>query len=120
MGMKEDLALLMATVPGALGAILVDWEGEAVDHAAGMDVYDLKVIGAYSGAILMNLRATVDRFDDDALEELVVVTAEVQTIMRLVTRDYFLVFTCRKDEAVLGRALFESRRCALRLRDDIL
>ena len=34
-----------------LGAILVDWEGEAVAHVAGMDDYELKVLGAYSGAI---------------------------------------------------------------------
>lgn len=120
MAMKEDLTVLMASVPGALGAILVDWEGEAVDHVTGMDAYDLKVLGAYSGAILMNLRATVDRFDDDDLEELVVVTAGVRMIVRLVTRDYFLVFTGRKDEETLGRALLEVRRCALRLRDDIL
>ena len=117
--MKEDLSLLMASVPGALGAILVDWEGEAVDQVAGMDTYELKVLGAYNGALLMNLRAIIDRFDDE-LEEMVVSTATVQMIVRLVTRDYFLVFTFRKDEETLGRALFEVRRCALRLRDDIL
>ena len=120
MAMKEDLSLLMASVPGALGAILVDWEGEAVDQVAGMDDYELKVLGAYSGAILMNLRATVDRFDDDELEEMVVSTATMQMIVRLVTRDYFLVFTSRKEGETLGRALFEVRRCALRLCDDIL
>lgn len=120
MAMKEDLSQLMANVPGALGAILVDWEGEAVDHVAGMDDYELKVLGAYNGAILMNLRAIVDRFKDDELEELVVSTAEMQMVVRLVTRDYFLVFTCRKDGGALGRALFEVRRCALRLRDEIL
>jgi predicted regulator of Ras-like GTPase activity (Roadblock/LC7/MglB family) len=68
----------------------------------------------------MNLRATVDRFDDDDLEEMVVSTATMQMIVRFVTRDYFLVFTARKEEETLGRALFEVRRCALRLRDDIL
>ena len=120
MAMKEDLSLLMASVPGALGAILVDWEGEAVDHVAGMDDYELKVLGAYSGAILMNLRSTVDRFEEDELEEMVVSTATMQMIARLVTRDYFLVFASRKEEQTLGRALFEVRRCALRLRDDIL
>jgi predicted regulator of Ras-like GTPase activity (Roadblock/LC7/MglB family) len=120
MAMKEDLALLMAAVPGARGAILVDWEGEEVDHVADMDAYELKVLGAYSGAILMNLRATVDRFDDDELEELIIVTAAARMIVRLVTRDYFLVFTGKKDEAPLGRALFAVRQCALALRDDIL
>ena len=45
MPMKEDLRLLVESVPGALGAILSDWDGEAVDHAACMDAYDLKVLG---------------------------------------------------------------------------
>lgn len=120
MAMKEALAQLMAAVPGACGAILVDWEGEAVEHVADMDAYDLKVLGAYSGAILMNLLATVDRFDDDDMEELIVVTATVRMIVRLVTRDYFLVFTCHQDKEPLGRALVAVRRCALRLREEIL
>lgn len=120
MPMKEDLRLLVESVPGALGAILIDWEGEAVDHAACMDAYDLKVLGAYKGAILINLRDAIARFGGDTLEELVIGTEETQTIVRPVTSEYFLVFIFRKGESILGRALFESRRCALRLRDDVL
>lgn len=120
MAMKDDLTRLMASVPGALGAILVDWEGEAVEHVAGMDDYELKVLGAYNGAILMNLRAIIDRCEDDTLEELVIGTGTTRTIIRFITREYFLVFTFPKEEEVLGRALFEARRCALRLREEIL
>lgn len=120
MSMKEDLQVLVERIPGALGAILIDWEGEAVDHAACMDDYELKVLGAYKGAILLNLRDAIGRFGDDRLEELVIGTAETQTIVRPVTDEYFLVFVFRKGACELGRALFESRRCALRLRDDVL
>lgn len=120
MPMKEDLGRLVRSVPGALGAILIDWEGEAVEHVACMDDYELRVLGAYKGAILLNMRETVARFGGDTLEEMVVGTAESRTIVRPITSEYFLVFTFRTGEALLGRALFEVRRCALRLRDDIL
>lgn len=120
MPMKDDLQQLVASVPGALGAILIDWEGEAVEHAACMDDYDLKVLAAYKGAILLNVREAVRRFSNDSLEELVIGTAESQTILRLVSDDYFLVFTFRKGGDYLGRALLETRRCALKLRDEVL
>jgi len=120
MPMKEDLNRLVESVPGALGAILIDWEGEAVEHVACMDDYDLKVLGAYKGAILLNVREAVARFGDDALEELVIGTAESHTIVRPITSEYFLVFAFRKGEEVLGRALLEARRCAQSLRAEVL
>lgn len=119
MSLKEPLSRLVAEVPGALGAILVDWEGEAVDQVACMDEYELKVIGAHKGVILCNMREIVSRLGGDTLEEIMVTTAQTQTLVMPVTHEYFLVFTFAKGDA-LGLALFEARRCAQRLRDDIL
>lgn len=120
MGLKDDLTELVQRVPGALGAILVDWEGEAVEHAANMDDYELKVLGAYKGVILSNLRSVLRRCDGDAVEELVIGTSLNQTIIRPITDEYFLVLTCRSGETLLGRALFEARRCARSLYDEIV
>ncbi len=68
MPFKELLGQLVARVPGAQGAIVADWEGEAVDQFGVMDDYDLKIIGAHKGVILQNLRAVVTRLGDDRLE----------------------------------------------------
>jgi predicted regulator of Ras-like GTPase activity (Roadblock/LC7/MglB family) len=119
MPFKGLLGKLVTAVPGALGAILVDWEGEAVDQVARMDDYDLKVLGAHKGVILDHLRAAVARLEGVDLEELVVVTARTQTLIMPVTREYFLVLTLVRGEA-LGRALFEARRCVAQLRVEIL
>lgn len=118
MPFKGLLGHLVNAVPGALGAILVDWEGEAVDQVARMDDYELKVLGAHKGVILDHMRAVVARLEGVDLEELVVSTARTQTVIMPVTREYFLVLTLARGEA-LGRALFETRRCVARLREEI-
>ncbi len=51
MAFKRILGKLIDAVPGSCGALLADWEGEAVDQVARMDDYELKVIGAHKGII---------------------------------------------------------------------
>lgn len=118
MPFKKLLAELIESVPGAQGAIIADWEGEAVDQVARIDDYELKVIGAHKGVILNNLREVVRRLDGGNLEELVISTEKTQTLVLPLTEEYFLVFSLGRGEA-LGRALFETRRCAARLKLEI-
>jgi predicted regulator of Ras-like GTPase activity (Roadblock/LC7/MglB family) len=118
MSFKVLLSELVNEVPGAQGAIIADWEGEAVDQSGQMDDYELKVIGAHKGIILHNLRDVVKRLGDDQLLELVITTDQAQTLVLPVTNDYFLVLTLDRS-AMLGRALFEARRCAQALQREI-
>jgi len=118
MPFKKLLTELIERVPHARGAIIADWEGEAVDHVARIDDYELKVIGAHKGVILNNLREVVRRLDGGDLEELVIATEKAQTLVLPLTEEYYLVLTLGRGEA-LGRALFEARRCAARLKVEI-
>jgi len=119
MAFKRILGRLVESVPGANGAILADWEGEAVDQVARMDDYELKVIGAHKGVILTNLRDVVRRLEGSDLKEIVVTYDLMQVIIMPVTHEYFMVLTLDRSDA-LGRALFEARRCIALLRDEIL
>ncbi len=49
---------LVDAVPDAVGAILVDWEGEAVQEYCHCDSYDIRFVGAHKGIILSRLRET--------------------------------------------------------------
>lgn len=118
MSFKKLLTELIENVPHAQGAIIADWEGEAVDQVARIDDYELKVIGAHKGVILNNLREVVRRLDGGNLEELVIATEKTQTLVLPLTDEYFLVLTLERGVA-LGRALFEARRCAARLKSEI-
>ena len=119
MPFKALLNSLIERVPGAQGAIIADWEGEAVDHVGVMDDYDLKVIGAHKGVILHNMREVVDRLGDDELKEIIITTEQAQTLVLPVTKDYYLVLTLDRSD-VLGRALMEARRCIQALYQEIV
>lgn len=118
MPFKQLLGTMLERVPGAQGAIIADWEGEAVDHLGTMDEYDLKIIGAHQGLILHNLREVVDRLGDDQLTEVIITSERGQTLILPVTREYFLVLTLSRND-VLGKALFEARRCIKALHAEI-
>lgn len=118
MPFKAVLMDLVNSVPGAGGAIIADWEGEAVDQVGPMDDYDLRLVGAHKGIILGNLRTMLERIGNDELQEVVISTRDTQTLVVPITTDYFLVLTgCRKQ--LLGRARFAARRCAGLLREEI-
>lgn len=119
MSFKVALENLLERVPGALGAILADWEGEAVDQVSTrMDDFEMKIIGAHKGIILTNMRQAMRDLDSDDLEEIIVTTEKTQTLIVPITRDYYLVLTLQKD-ASFGRAQFEARKTVIALREEI-
>ena len=118
MPFKALLNSLVERVPGAQGAIIADWEGEAVDQVGIMDDYDLKVIGAHKGVILHSMREVVDRLGNDELKEIIITTKLAQTLVLPVTEDYYLVLTLDRSD-MLGRALLEARRCIQALSKEI-
>ena len=119
MSFRAALEDLLERVPGSLGAILADWEGEAVDQVSSrMDEFEMKIIGAHKGIILTNMRQAMRDLDSDDLEEIIVTTEKTQTLIIPITRDYYLVLTLQKD-ASFGRAQFEARKTVVALRKEI-
>lgn len=118
MSFQKILADLLDRLPDAQGAILADWEGEAVDQVSRIGDYEIKVIGAHKGIILTNMRQAMRDLGSDTLEEIIVTTERSQTLILPVTQDYYLVLSLPRNEA-FGRALFEARRTIARLRHEI-
>ncbi len=117
MPFKSLLKRLLEDIPGALGAIIIDWEGEAVDHVARMADYDIKVFGAHNGVILNLLRSAMEQIDCGTLEEVLIRTGENKTLIAPLTVDYFLVLTLGP-QSLATRAAFRMRRCVAELRPE--
>jgi predicted regulator of Ras-like GTPase activity (Roadblock/LC7/MglB family) len=117
MPFKSLLNRLLEDIPGALGAIIIDWEGEAVDHVARMEDYDIKVFGAHKGIILQMLREAMLRVDCGKLEEVLIRTGQNKTLIAPLTVDYFLVLTLGP-QSIATRAAFKMRRCMNELRPE--
>jgi predicted regulator of Ras-like GTPase activity (Roadblock/LC7/MglB family) len=101
---KTILKELLDAVPGSTGAILADWEGEAVEQACHYDVFDLKVIGAHKGILLNLMKEAHQKMDAGELRHTVISTDGQHLLTGPIGPDYFLVMTLDKT-AIVGLAI---------------
>lgn len=118
MPFKRLLGKVVDHIPGAKGAILADWEGEAVDQYARMDDYELKVIGAHKGIILDQLRELSPQLDGTLPKEIVVTSESLRTIIVPINEDYFVVLVTGR-ETVPSQAIHHLKLCCEELRKEI-
>ena len=117
MPFKTLLNRLLEEIPGALGAIITDWEGEAVDQVARISEYEIKVLGAHKGVILNLLRDALSRVESGPLEEVLIRTEQGKTLIAPLNEDYFLVLNLGP-QAIAGRAAYKMHRCVAELRSE--
>lgn len=102
MPFKAILKNLVERVKGVQGAILLDWEGEAVDHYALISDYEIKFIGAHMGILLYNLNKRLkEELGDDGINGLTIELDKKSFAVYPVDKDYFAVIVL-SDDAVLG------------------
>ena len=105
-------------VPGAIGAIFADWEGEAVDLAGQNHRDELKYIGAHYGVILNNVQALLRLFHFGEAVEIVIQHEKVDLCVHAVGDGYYIVLAVSAD-GHLATALREARVCAAVLRQEM-
>ncbi|MBU5615467.1 roadblock/LC7 domain-containing protein [Geomonas azotofigens] len=93
MPFKRLLTTLVESVPGGNGAILADWEGEAVEQFSHGDPFEMKVTAAHWGIVLTQLKGVHEKFTTGAVQETVISTDEQYVIVGAVGDDYALVMT---------------------------
>jgi predicted regulator of Ras-like GTPase activity (Roadblock/LC7/MglB family) len=102
------LQALLASVPGARAALLLDANGEIVVEAgppAERDRY--RLIGAYQGIHLMATQKAMSRYAVGALTCLIYRYAACSVVLRPLRDGYYLLLSLAP-EANLGRALHAS------------
>ncbi len=107
MPFKAILKDLVERVHGAQGAILLDWEGEAVDQYAHISDYDIKFIGAHTGIILHSLRNRLQKeLGDDDVKGVTIDMETKKIVISPVDKDYYAVVVL-SHEAALGMVRHE-------------
>jgi len=101
---KAILKQLMEAVPGTTGAILADWEGEAVEQCCLYDVFALKVIAAHKGILLNLMKDAHQKMESGELRHTLITTDEQHFLAGSIGSDYFLVMTLDKT-AIVGLAV---------------
>ncbi len=114
----DILRAMVERVPGAVGAVFADWEGEPVDQFAHIPPLDIQLVGAHWGVVWSQASQRLARHGLGAVEELLIEGERATVLVRSVTDRYFVVLATRRD-AHLGTARRELARGAETLRGEM-
>ena len=118
MSFEIILKELVDSVPLAVGAILVDWEGEAVMEHCHCDPYDIRFIAAHKGIILARLKEMQSAAQVGEVEDVVVTSSKAHLIIGCIDQDYSLVMNVERPTPT-ARALYHFRRAVSELKKEI-
>jgi len=116
------LRQLLQTTPGAIGAVFLDQEGEAVDLWAER-VFDigpegLRAIGAYEGIFLSDLKRLCDRIAAGKLVRLMIEFEHAKFLSCDLKEGYYLVLVIAGDSSE-GIAWQRLGQCRVRLLEEL-
>lgn len=112
------LQRVVERVPGAIGAIFADWDGEAVDLVGKRAKDEIQLIGAHYGIILNNVQAVLRLFHFGEAEEIVLQHERMDLLVTTVAEGYYIVLAVTAG-GHLATALRETRECATGLRREM-
>jgi predicted regulator of Ras-like GTPase activity (Roadblock/LC7/MglB family) len=107
----DILKTLVDSVPGAVGAVFSDWEGEPVDQFAHIPPLDIQLVGAHWGVVWSQANLRFLARGLGAVEELMIEGERAIVLVRSVSEGYFVVLATKRD-AHLATARRELERGA--------
>jgi predicted regulator of Ras-like GTPase activity (Roadblock/LC7/MglB family) len=105
-------------VPGAIGAIFADWDGEAVDSFTPGGREEVHLLGAHYGVILNQVQSALHLTHFGEAEEIIVLHQKVDLVLRAVDQHYYFVLALRAGSH-LATALRETLVAASALRAEM-
>lgn len=118
MSFEVILQDLVDHVPHSVGAILVDWEGEAVMEHCHCDPYDIRFIAAHKGIILARLKEMQSAAQIGEVEDVVVTSSGGHLIIGCIDQDYSLVMNVER-RCPVALALYHFRSAISELKREI-
>jgi|ERR1039457_4438414 predicted regulator of Ras-like GTPase activity (Roadblock/LC7/MglB family) len=116
---QNILEKLVNSTPRAIGAILVDWEGEAVQEYCHCDSYEIRFLAAHQAIILSRIRELHnDVGHTSRIEDFVVTVSNAHLIIGSIDEDYSLVMNVDR-MCPVHLALYHFRAAVIELRKEI-
>jgi len=117
MSFEIILKNLVDLVPQAIGAIIVDWEGEAVMEYCHCDPYNIRFIAAHQAIILSRIRELLITPESEDVEEVVIASSGGDLIIGCINPEYSLVMNI-EHSSQLSTALYHFRRAITELKKE--
>lgn len=118
MSFQKILQLLAYDIENAIGAIFVDGDGEAVEHCSRDSDYDIRLLGAYKGIIMNNMREIAKRLEFGEVKEMLISFDKAELILSPVAEGYFLLLFLQP-QSNIGKGIIRLRNAIKEIRKEL-
>jgi predicted regulator of Ras-like GTPase activity (Roadblock/LC7/MglB family) len=113
----DILQNIVEEVGGGVGAVLMGYDGIAVDqYFKPYDEMDMQLVAVEYANILKDIRKTAEILDSGALEEVSIRTEMFLVIVRIINDEFFVALSLLRD-GNFGKGRYLLLRAAPRLRE---
>ena len=117
MGLKAILKTVVEESCGGLGAVVMGYDGIAIDEClregGGLDV---QILAIEYASVLKEIKRTVGVLNTGELEEVSIISEQCSVVVRGITPDFFIALVMRAD-GNFGKARYLLKRETPRLRE---
>jgi predicted regulator of Ras-like GTPase activity (Roadblock/LC7/MglB family) len=120
MSYKQTLKTVTESVGGGLAAIIMGYDGIPIDeYLVDSSQFDLQLLTVEYANLLTDIRRTVERLENGAMEEVSIATDKLRVLVRVINEQFFLVLVITA-EGNYGKGRYLLSREALKLKDDLV
>lgn len=107
---KETLESMVKSTPGAVGAVLMGFDGIPIEqYYVQVDGVELQLFAIEYTNVIKEIRKTAEILGTGDFQEVTIKSAGFHVVIRSVTDDYFLALTLHHD-CNLGKGRYHMRR----------
>lgn len=119
MSYRDALKSITAAVSGSLAAIIMGYDGIAIDEFMVENVpFDLQLVAVEYANLLRDIRRTVELLENGTMQEVSIATDKVRVLVRIINGDFFLVLVMAAD-GNYGKGRYLLSREAMRLKTEL-
>lgn len=116
---RDTLADIVNSVGGGLGAVIMGYDGIAIEeYTPEQTVCDMPLVAVEYATLLKEVKRTVSVLKTGEMEEMTVITAMVNVIVRIINDEFFLILAMDKN-GNHGKGRFLLRRAVPLLQEEL-
>jgi predicted regulator of Ras-like GTPase activity (Roadblock/LC7/MglB family) len=117
--LRETLQSMVETVGGGIGAVIMGYDGIAIDeHITPDAAFDVQLLSVEYSNLLKEIKQAVDILRTGSMEEVAINTDVSRVLIRVINDDYFLVFVLNAD-GNFGKGRYLMKKFAPQFRESL-
>lgn len=116
---KEILRDMVESVEGGIGAIIMGYDGIAIEeYVKDAGPFDVQLLAVEYTTLLKEIKRTIEVLKTGEMEEVSIITGLTRVIVRAISSEFFVVLVL-DSEGNYGKGRYLLKRDAIKLRDEL-